>query len=84
MDGKAVFLPVTEAALAAVPADKPLMCRNARMVVRRKGAAGVDIAPCTLLPDVTLAGLDAPVRLDHPHCGQFCVYGGASCVGAPG
>lgn len=84
MDGLAAFLPVTEAALAAVPQDKPLMCGNARMVVRRKGAAGVAIAPCTLLPEVSLAGFDALVRLDHPHCGQFCVYGGASCVGAPG
>jgi hypothetical protein len=84
MDEAALSLPVTSAALAALPADKPLMCRSSRMVLRRKGVDQANFVPCTLLPDVTLAEIGSPVTLDHPHCGQFCVYGGASCVGAPG
>lgn len=84
MDEAAPSLPVTATALAAVPADKPLMCQVSRMVVHRKGAAHASFTPCTLLPEVTLVDIDSPVTLDHPHCGQFCVHGGASCVGAPG
>ncbi len=84
MDEAGPALPVTAASLAAVPPDKPLMCRTSRMVVRRKGAAKAEFTPCTLLPHVTLADLGDPVTLNHPHCGQFCVYGGASCAGAPG
>ncbi|HQU04046.1 MAG TPA: radical SAM protein [Acidocella sp.] len=83
-----VSLPVTQAALGAVPADKPLMCLNSRMVVRRKGVDYVSFTPCTLLPNedlgATLPAAGDLFSLNHPHCGQFCVYGGASCVGAPG
>jgi predicted phosphodiesterase len=84
MDEASPSLPVTPAALAAVPPDKPLMCRTSRMVVYRKGAAKAEFTPCTLLPDVSLADPFDPVTLNHPHCAQFCVYGGASCAGAPG
>ncbi len=75
---------VTRAAVEAVPAEKPLMCATSRMVVLRKGDVAPVMTPCTLLPDRDLAGWDEAVRLDHPHCAQFCVYGGASCAGAPG
>jgi predicted phosphodiesterase len=75
---------VTRAALAAVPAEKPLMCATSRMAVLRKGETVVRIAPCTLLPEQSLETMDSPVALSHPHCAQFCVYGGASCAGAPG
>jgi predicted phosphodiesterase len=84
MDAASPALRVTRAALAAVPADKPLMCASARMAVLRKGETAPRIAPCTLLPAQSLAAIDSPVTLSHPHCAQFCVYGGASCAGAPG
>jgi predicted phosphodiesterase len=77
-------LPVTARAVADVPPEKPLMCRTSRMILLRKGETAPRITPCTLLPDRTLAAWDEPVTLDHPHCAQFCVYGGASCAGAPG
>jgi hypothetical protein len=75
---------VTRAAVEAVPAEKPLMCATSRMVVLRKGDVGPVMTPCTLLPNRDLGAWDEAVRLDHPHCAQFCVYGGASCAGAPG
>jgi predicted phosphodiesterase len=81
MDSLSPVLGVTGAALAAAPVP---MCATSRMVVRRKGEDRVSVTPCTLLPGRDLAALDAPVVLDHPHCAQFCIYGGASCVGAPG
>jgi predicted phosphodiesterase len=81
MDSFSPSLGVSKAALAAAPVP---MCATSRMVVRRKGEDRVSITPCTLLPGRDLAALDAPVVLDHPHCGQFCIYGGASCAGAPG
>ncbi len=63
-----------------------IMCSNARMVVRRKGADRACVLACTLLWDdaqfelgPTLAGARAPVKLNHPHCAKFCVLGGASC-----
>jgi predicted phosphodiesterase/uncharacterized Fe-S cluster-containing radical SAM superfamily protein len=84
MDGLSPVEPVTAAAMAAVPAETPLMCATSRMAVLRKGASGIEITPCTLLPGRTLDGLDDAVTLDHPHCGRFCVYGGASCAGAQG
>jgi predicted phosphodiesterase len=84
MDTESPAIKVTKPALDAVPADKPLMCATSRMAVLRKGETKPRITPCTLLPDHMLAAFDAPVALSHPHCAQFCVYGGASCAGAPG
>jgi hypothetical protein len=84
MDTSSPAAPITQAALAAVPPEKPLMCATSRMAVLRKGETVPRIAPCTLLPDETLPRIHSPVRLDHPHCAQFCVHGGASCAGAPG
>ncbi len=71
------------------------MCASSRMVVKRKGADGPAVLPCTLLPyDPTFemgATLEASlaadggnfrngaVKLNHPHCARFCVLGGASC-----
>jgi predicted phosphodiesterase len=76
--------PVTAEALAQLPVDKAVMCASSRMVVWRKGAAAASFTPCTLLPGRDLVDARAPVTLDHPFCAQFCVYGGASCAGAPG
>ena len=84
MDDTAPLPPVTAAALAALPPDKPLMCATSRMAVRRRGAAAATLTPCTLLPYRVLAGWESKTTLDHPHCGRFCIYGGASCAGTPG
>jgi uncharacterized Fe-S cluster-containing radical SAM superfamily protein len=66
-----------------------IMCSNARMVVRRKGAAGPVVLACTLLPyderfelGRTLAEASKPVYLAHRYCATFCVLGGASCGSA--
>ena len=63
-----------------------IMCSNARMVVRRKGAEGPVVLACTLLPydarfelGRTLAEANKPIHLAHKHCSTFCVLGGASC-----
>jgi hypothetical protein len=63
-----------------------VMCASARMVVKRKGAAGPAVVACTLLPfdpqfelGATLAEAARPVALNHPHCATFCVLGGAAC-----
>lgn len=63
-----------------------LMCASARMVVKRRGAAGPAVLACTLLPydpqfelGATLAEASRPVALNHPHCATFCVLGGAAC-----
>ncbi|WP_109311795.1 radical SAM protein [Ruegeria sp. AU67] len=65
-----------------------VMCSNARMVVKRKGADRPAVLACTLLPyepefemGTTLAEAEADVHLNHPHCAKFCVLGGASCSG---
>jgi hypothetical protein len=71
---------VTAAALAQAP---PVMCQSSRMAVQRKGGSEISFVACTLLPDRDISTWDAPVSLDHPHCSRFCVYGGASCAGAP-
>ncbi len=63
-----------------------MMCASSRMIVRRKGATGLSVVACTLLPyeaqfdlgDSLKAALD-PVKLNHPHCAKFCVLGGGSC-----
>jgi hypothetical protein len=75
------------------PAD--MMCATSRMVVKRKGAAGPVVLPCTLLPYepkfemgtsfAEAAAADGGmfangnVKLCHPHCAKFCVLGGGSC-----
>jgi len=63
-----------------------IMCATSRMVVRKKGADGPVVVPCTLLPydagfelGRELAESAGGVRLNHPHCAKFCVLGGASC-----
>lgn len=63
-----------------------MMCASSRMVIKRKGAARPTVAACTLLPyddqfvtGGTLAEGRAKVMLNHRHCAQFCVLGGASC-----
>ena len=63
-----------------------VMCSNARMVVKRKGADAPAVLACTLLAydkqfelGQTLADADRPVALNHPHCAKFCVLGGARC-----
>ncbi|WP_282151315.1 radical SAM protein [Ruegeria atlantica] len=69
-------------------APEAVMCSNARMVVKRKGAERPTVLACTLLPyepefemGTTLAEAEADVHLNHPHCAKFCVLGGASCSG---
>ncbi len=66
------------------PAD--VMCSNARMVVKRRGAEHPSVLACTLLAydpqfelGQTLKEAAAPVTLNHPHCAKFCVLGGARC-----
>ncbi|HEY9520379.1 MAG TPA: radical SAM protein [Methyloceanibacter sp.] len=75
------------------PSD--VMCASSRMVVKRKGAAGPTVRPCTLLPYDPVFEMGATlgeaaradsgmfdhgaVKLCHPHCAKFCVLGGGSC-----
>jgi predicted phosphodiesterase len=63
-----------------------VMCASSRMVVKRSGATRPAVVACTLLPyqeefelGSTLKDAARPVSLNHPHCAQFCVLGGASC-----
>jgi sulfatase maturation enzyme AslB (radical SAM superfamily) len=72
--------------LGQKPAD--VMCATSRMVVKRKGAGTPVVLSCTLLPydarfemGLTLQEAGRPVSLNHSHCAQFCVLGGASCSG---
>ncbi|MGF1544794.1 MAG: radical SAM protein [Parvularculaceae bacterium] len=65
-----------------------VMCADARMLVKRKGAERPTVLACTLIPyddrfDLGERLVDAtePVSLNHPHCSRFCVLGGASCSG---
>ncbi len=67
-------------------APEAMMCSNSRMVVKRKGEDAPVVTACTLLPydsefemGHTLAEARRPVRLNHPHCSQFCVLGGGVC-----
>ena len=81
---------VSAAAWGALhPHGADAMCRTARMVVQRKGEDAPSITACTLLPfekrfDLgrTLAEASRPVRLDHPACARFCVFGASSCMSA--
>ena len=63
-----------------------VMCSNARMVVKRRGADAPAVLACTLLAydpmfelGTTLAEAARPVPLNHRHCAKFCVLGGARC-----
>jgi len=63
-----------------------MMCATSRMIIKRKGADGPVIVPCTLLPydeqfemGSKLSEADKVVKLNHPHCAKFCVLGGGSC-----
>ncbi len=65
-----------------------MMCASSRMVLKRKGASRPVVVPCTLLPyepafelGHSLMESFTAVALNHPHCAQFCVLGGASCGG---
>ena len=75
------------------PSD--MMCASSRMVVKRKGAVGPVVLPCTLLPydpafemgETLEAAARAngtmfdrgSVKLCHKNCAKFCVLGGGSC-----
>jgi len=63
-----------------------IMCANARMVIKRKGAPAPSVAACTLIAyderfelGRTLKEASRPVSLNHRHCATFCVLGGATC-----
>jgi organic radical activating enzyme len=63
-----------------------MMCATSRMVIKRKGADGPVVVPCTLLPydeqfemGSKLGDAAKAVKLNHPHCAKFCVLGGGSC-----
>jgi hypothetical protein len=63
-----------------------MMCATSRMVVKRRGASGPVVMPCTLLPyderfemGKKLVDATNDVPLNHPHCSKFCVLGGGSC-----
>lgn len=65
-----------------------VMCSNARMVAKRRGAAHPVVLACTLVAydprfelGRSLAEADRPIALNHPHCAKFCVLGGARCSG---
>ncbi|MBL6946843.1 MAG: radical SAM protein [Rhodospirillales bacterium] len=67
-------------------APETMMCATSRMVIKRKGAQGPVVVPCTLLPydpdfemGDSLSSSGKVVKLNHPHCARFCVLGGASC-----
>ena len=66
-----------------------VMCADARMVVKKKGAGAPSVIACTLLPydprfelGATLAEARRAVPLVHPYCASFCVLGGGSCGSA--
>ncbi len=62
------------------------MCSKERMVVKKKDSDKLQVLPCTILTEdkqfelgETLVGSFNRVYLNHPHCAQFCVFGGCSC-----
>jgi MoaA/NifB/PqqE/SkfB family radical SAM enzyme len=97
MDERADVPEITEncwGILGKSPDD--VMCSTSRMVVKRRGADGPVVLPCTLLPydpafemGTSLAeaaqadgGMfdHGAVKLCHPHCSKFCVLGGGACT----
>lgn len=89
MDEKAQVPEITEACWGILnKSPDAVMCSNARMVVKRRGAEAPKVLACTLLAydeqfelGETLAEAAGEVKLNHPHCAKFCVLGGASCSG---
>ena len=89
MDEKAEAPEITEACWGILnKSPDAVMCSNARMVVKRRGADAPAVLACTLLAydagfelGETLADSAGEVKLNHPHCARFCVLGGASCSG---
>jgi pyruvate-formate lyase-activating enzyme len=87
MDAAADVPEITEACWGILgKSPDSVMCASARMVVKRKGAAGPAVLACTLLPyderfelGETLAEASGAVPLNHPHCAKFCVLGGGAC-----
>jgi len=87
MDETADVPEITTACWGILGKDqRDVMCSNARMVVKRRGAPAPAVLACTLLAydrafelGATLAEANGPVRLNHPHCAKFCVLGGARC-----
>ncbi len=87
MDGRGDVPELTEARwdiLGVSPGA--MMCATSRMVVRRKGETAAKVLPCTLLPydaafemGRSLVAASGAVKLNHPHCAEFCVLGGGSC-----
>jgi hypothetical protein len=81
---------ITRACWALLRKDpREVMCASARMVVKRKDAAGPAVLACTLLPyderfelGATLRSASGAVPLNHKYCASFCVLGGASCGAA--
>jgi len=63
-----------------------MMCSSSRMVIKRRGVEKTAVIACTLLPyedqfelGHSIAESFVDVKLNHPHCAQFCVLGGGSC-----
>lgn len=63
-----------------------VMCASSRMVVKRREASDPAVVACTLLPydrrfelGTTLGEAARAVSLNHRHCAEFCVLGGAAC-----
>jgi uncharacterized Fe-S cluster-containing radical SAM superfamily protein len=63
-----------------------VMCASSRMVVKHRGDSNPSVVACTLLPydrrfelGTTLAEAAGEVSLNHRHCAEFCVLGGAAC-----
>ncbi|NNC72063.1 MAG: radical SAM protein [Sphingomonadaceae bacterium] len=89
MDATADVPEITTACWGILDVDpRAMMCASSRMVVKHRGADAPVVAACTLLPygddfqmGATLAEASRDVQLNHPHCAQFCVLGGASCSG---
>lgn len=87
MDESADVPEITSACWGLLGKDpRDVMCSNARMVVKRRGAAAPSVLACTLIAfdprfelGATLEEAASPVSLNHPHCAKFCVLGGARC-----
>lgn len=87
MDESAEVPEITQACWGILnKSPNDLMCSNARMIVRRKGAVRPSVVACTLLPydeqfelGPTLEKARQTVSLNHPHCAKFCVLGGGAC-----